>query len=103
MCRCDIGHVKRWVLAHKNDIKIRQCALFHWPAIEVIANFIPEVEAVTGSLNFTLGKGQHVRRVAPQMMSTTLRLQAERETGVTANIDRRNGIHLNGNGKTHLA
>jgi hypothetical protein len=102
MCRRNVGHVERRILAEQDDIEISEvfCAWFR--KLEMGAVAILDLQALATRQKLIAVKREIGWRVIEDIVSALLRFEQNGERRIAANVDAIDWIHLHGNAKIHV-
>ena len=97
----DIGHVERRVLAHQHHIRRRQVVNKSLAQREMIAFDGAHVQRPHPRRHLVFAEGEIARPVIEQAMAALLRFQRQGESGIAADIDPLDRVHLDRDGQRH--
>jgi hypothetical protein len=97
----DVAHVEGRVLAHQDHILRRKVDALAFAQREVVALLVAHRHGVAAGKERAVAAGQRIHMIVEQAVAAALRLQHEGEGGIACDVDRRDGVHLDRNGKSH--
>ena len=102
MSRRDVGHVERRVLPHEHHVHDGQVEHLRRTQGEVVSLLAAHLERPRARRDPAVGEGQIVGQVVVEAVAAPLRLEGQDERAVGVDVDPFDGIHLDGDGETHL-
>ena len=97
----DVGHVEGRVLPHQHHIGGRKIDDGGFAQGEMIAARVAHRKRTDARRHLAIAKRQVARAVIEQRMAPRLRFQRQRKSGIAADIDPLDRVHLDCDGKRH--
>ncbi len=97
----DIGHVEGWILAHQDHIETGEIEQLRLAHLMMIAQFALQLHRPGGGEDTPIAEEHVARQIVEQPMAAALGLEPQHETGIGIDVDRLDGVHLDGDGKAH--
>ena len=101
MRRGDVGEIERRVLPQQDDIEGRQRLAPGLAEGEMVAGFVAHGQHLNRRDQLLAAQRQLVGRVIGQPVAALLRLQQQRKGRIAADVDARDGVHLDGDVEFH--
>ena len=97
----DVGHVEGRILAHENHVHQRQVEFLHLPQAKVVAFLAADRQGAREGGETAAPEGQATGEVMVERVATVLGLERQGKGAVGVDVDRLDGIHLDGDGEAH--
>ena len=101
MRRGDVGEVERRVLPQQDDVECGKRLAPRLAEGEVIAGLVAHGEKLDRRHQLLALQRELVGRVVGQPVAALLRFQQQREGRIAADVDARDGVHLDGDVQFH--
>ena len=102
MRRGDVGEVERRVLPQQDDVEGFERFALRLAEREMIADLVAHGEQLHRRHQFLAAQRELVRRVIGKAVAALLRFQQQREGRIAADVDARDGVHLDGDIQFHI-
>ena len=101
MRRGDVGEIERRVLPQQDDVEVRQRLAPRLAEREMVAGLVAHGQHLDRRHQLLAAQRELVRRVIGQPVAALLRLQQQRKGRIAADVDARDGVHLDGDVQFH--
>ena len=101
MRRGDVGEIERRVLSQQDDVETIERLALGLTEGEMIADLVAHGQRLHWRHQLLATQRELVRRVIGNRMAALLRLQQQRKGRIAADVDPRDGVHLDGDIQFH--
>ena len=102
MRRGDVGEVERRILPQQDDVERIERRALGLTQREMIAGLVAHGQHLNRRHQFLAALRELVRRVVGNPVAALLRFQQQRKGRIAADVDTRDGVHLDGDIQFHV-